>query len=36
MKGIQSNGFLPIIAQAIEEMKAEQGYSFSLDQINLA
>ena len=30
------NGYVPIIAQAIEEMKAEQGASFSLEQINLA
>ena len=30
------NGYVPIIAQAIEEMKAEQGTSFSLEQINLA
>lgn len=30
------NGFEPSIAQAIEEMKAEQGKNFSLEQINLA
>ncbi len=30
------NGFEPSIAQAIEEMKAEQGKNFSLDRINLA
>ena len=26
MKGIQSNGFLPIIAQAIAEMEETHGY----------
>ena len=31
-----SNGFASSIAQAIEEMKAEQGDGFSLDRINLA
>lgn len=36
MKELYSNGFASSIAQAIEEMKAEQGDSFSLDQINLA
>ena len=30
------NGFEPSIAQAIEEMKAEQGKDFSLERINLA
>ena len=30
------NGSVPSIAQAIEEMKTEQGESFSLDSINLA
>ncbi len=30
------NGFEPSIAQAIEEMKAEQGKNFSLERINLA
>ena len=36
MKEIKSNGLENIISQAIEEMKAEQGDTFSLDQINLA
>ena len=36
MKEISGNGSAPSIAQAIEEMKAEQGNSFSLDRINLA
>ena len=36
MKELYSNGFASSIAQAIEEMKAEQGDTFSLDQINLA
>ena len=36
MKEIQSNGFEAIIAQAIEEMKVEQGKKFSLEHINLA
>ena len=36
MKDIKSNGFHDIIAQAIEEMKSEQGENFSLNQINLA
>ena len=36
MKDIKSNGFHGIIAQAIEEMKSEQGEYFSLDRINLA
>ena len=36
MKDIKSNGFHDIIAQAIEEMKSEQGENFSLDRINLA
>ena len=36
MKEISSNGLSPIIAQAIEEMKAEQGKNFSLEKINLA
>ena len=31
-----SNGLASSIAQAIEEMKAEQGDGFSLDRINLA
>lgn len=36
MKEILSNGSANSIAQAIEEMKAEQGESFSLENINLA
>ena len=36
MKETSGNGYVPIIAQAIEEMKAVQGDSFSLEQINLA
>lgn len=36
MKETSGNGYVPIIAQAIEEMKAAQGDSFSLEQINLA
>ena len=36
MKELYSNGFASSIAQAIEEMKAEQGDVFSLDRINLA
>ena len=36
MKELYSNGFALSIAQAIEEMKAEQGDGFSLDRINLA
>ena len=36
MKEFMSNGFTDSIAQAIEEMKAEQGDSFSLESINLA
>ena len=36
MKKLYSNGFASSIAQAIEEMKAEQGDGFSLDRINLA
>ena len=36
MKGIQSNGFLPIIAQAITEMEAQHGEFSSIDEINLA
>ncbi len=33
MKEQNGNGFAPSIAQAIEEMKAEQGDSFSLERI---
>lgn len=36
MKELYSNGLALNIAQTIEEMKAEQGDSFSLDRINLA
>jgi len=37
MKELMSNGFANSIAQAIEEMKVEQGDSFSLEHIiNLA
>ncbi len=36
MKEFMSNGFADSIAQAIEEMKAEQRDSFSLEKINLA
>lgn len=36
MKELASNGLSPIIAQAIEELKAEQGKNFSLEKINLA
>ena len=35
MKAFMSNGFANSIAQAFEEMKAEQGDSFSLENINL-
>ena len=36
MKELTSNGSVISIAQAIEEMKREQGNSFSLERINLA
>lgn len=36
MKGIESNGFLPIIAQAIAEMEELLGEFTSIDEINLA
>ena len=36
MKEENSNGLHDIIAQAIEEMKHEQGKNFSLEKINLA
>ena len=36
MKEFMSNGFANSIAQAIEEMKAEQGDYFSLENVNLA
>ena len=35
MKGIQSNGFLPIIAQAISEMEEIHGEFSSLDEIRV-
>ena len=36
MKELYGNGYVSSIAQAIEEMKAEQGESFSPERINLA
>lgn len=36
MKGLQSNDFLPIIAQAIAEMEETHGAFESIDEINLA
>ena len=36
MKGNQSNGFLPIIAQAIAEMEETFGEFLSIEDINLA
>ena len=36
MNSTIGDGLAPIIAQAIEEIKREQGESFSLDKINLA
>ena len=36
MKGFQSNGSLPIIAQAIAEMELLHGEYSSIDEINLA
>ena len=33
---IISNGLYPIIAQALEEMKSEQGSSFRLEEVNLS
>lgn len=36
MKGFQSNGFLPIIAQAIAEMEKTHGEFSSIDEINMA
>ena len=36
MKGLQSNGFLPIIAQAIAEMEEANGEFSSIDEISLA
>ena len=34
MKESKCNGFSDIIAQAIEEMKSEQGDNFSLERLN--
>ena len=31
-----SNGLYPIITQALEEMKSEQGNSFRLEKVNLS
>ena len=36
MREANGNGLAPSVAQAIEEMKTEQGAQFSLDHINLA
>lgn len=36
MKGIQSNGFLPIIAQVIADMEAQHGEFSSIHEVNLA
>ena len=36
MKEASGNGYVPIIAKAIEEMKAEWGDTFSLEQVKLA
>lgn len=36
MKGIQSNGFLPIIVQTIAEMEETYGKFSSLDEVNFA
>ena len=36
MKGIKSNGFLPIIAQALAEMEETNGEFSSIDEVNLA
>ena len=36
MKGLQGNGFLPIIAQAIAEMEESHGEFASINEINLA
>ena len=36
MQERNGNGFAISIAQALEEMKAEQGEHFSLEHINLA
>ena len=35
MKGLQGNGFLPIIAQAIAEMEETPGEFKSIEEINL-
>jgi hypothetical protein len=36
MKGLEGNGFVPIIAQAIAEMEETHGEFKSIDEINLA
>ena len=36
MKGLQGNGFLPIIAQAIAEMEESHGEFANINEINLA
>ena len=36
MKGLEGNGFVPIIAQAIAEMEETHGEFKSVDEINLA
>ena len=36
MKGLDGNGFVPIIAQAIAEMEETHGEFKSIDEINLA
>ncbi len=36
MKGLEGNGFVPIIAQAIAEMEETHGAFESVDEINLA
>ena len=33
---VVSNGLYPIITQALEEMKSEQGDSFRLEEVNLS
>ena len=33
---VVSNGLYPIITQALEEMKSEQGNSFRLEEVNLS
>ena len=36
MKGLEGNGFVPIIAQAIAEIEETHGEFKSIDEINLA